>query len=233
MLVVRGTPAVLAAKEATKIVPIVMSGITDPLLVVSSLSRPGGNVTGMSTQVRDLQQKRVEIIKEMCPAAVRIGALFNMSNPILPPLWKEIEKAAQALNMESQLLDIRTLADIEPAFATATKEHTDVLVVSIDSLAQANRGLIAELAARHRIPAIYAGKEFVDAGGLITYGVSYIDLYYRAAALVAKIFRGAKPADLPVEQPTKFELAINLKTAKALGLTVPPTLLARADEVIE
>jgi putative ABC transport system substrate-binding protein len=156
-----------------------------------------------------------------------------MSSPANPPQWKEIETAARSLGVKPQLLDVRKPDDIEPAFDSATKERADGLIVGQEGLLQANRSVIVALAAKHRLPAIYRSMEFIEAGGLMAYGPSYPDLYRRAATYVGKIFKGAKPGDLPVEQPTKFELIINLRTAKALGLTIPPPLLMRADEVIQ
>jgi putative tryptophan/tyrosine transport system substrate-binding protein len=234
LILTRGTPATLAAKQATGTIPVVMAASGDPLGtgLVASLARPGGNVTGLSAFVRDLQGKRVELLREMVPGIARVAGLFNMSNPALPLEWQEVERAARALGIQPQLLDVRTPEELGRAFEAASTQRADALVVEIDGLTQRHRRPLADLAAQHRLPAIYAGKEFVDAGGLISYGVSYADLYYRAASFVHKIFKGTKPADLPVEQPTKFELVINLKTAQALGLTIPPALLFQADEVI-
>jgi putative ABC transport system substrate-binding protein len=235
LIVTRGTPAALAAKNATGTIPVVMAAIGDPLEtgIVASLARPGGNITGLSALVTDLQAKRLELLKELVPGAARIAALLNMSNPFNPPQWKETEMAAGSLGVQPQLLDVRKPEDVEPAFDAAITQRAEALVVGIEALIQANRQLIVDLAAKHRLPAIYASREFVDAGGLIAYGVSYPHLYYRAASFVHKIFTGTKPADLPVEQPIRFELVINLKTAKALGLTIPPSILFRADEVIK
>ena len=233
VIVTRGTPAVLAAKEATTTTPIVMAAMGDPLMVVASLANPGGNITGLSGYTTGLEEKRAEVLKELVPGAVRIAGLYNMGNPVVPPLWNELQTAARKLGLMPQLLDIRKVEDIAPAFADATSQHVDVLIVSVDALTQKNRSFIAQLAAGHGLPAIYVSKEYIDAGGLIAYGPHYPDLYRRAAIYVDKILRGASPSSLPVEQPTKFELIINLKTAKALGIEVPPTLLARADEVIE
>jgi putative tryptophan/tyrosine transport system substrate-binding protein len=156
-----------------------------------------------------------------------------MSNPVVPPQWEETKKAAQALGIEVSLLDVRSRDDILTAFETASARHVEALLVGIEGLVQENRQLIADLAAKYRLQTIYPSREFVDAGGLMAYGVSYPDLYFRSASLIDKIFRGAKPGDLPVEQPTKLEFIVNLKAAKAIGLTVPPLLLARADEVVE
>jgi len=233
VIVTRGTPAVLAAKKATTTTPIVMAAVGEPLMVVASLAHPGGNITGLSGYSTDLEAKRAQLIKELVPDAVRIAGLYNMSNPVVPPQWNQRQTAAQKLGIEPQLLDVRRPEDIAPAFDAASGQHAGALMVGVDALTQENRTLIAELAADHRLPAIYVSKEYVDAGGLIAYGPSYPDLYRRAAIYVDKILRGASPSDLPIEQPTKFELIINLKAAKALGLTIPATLLATADEVIE
>ena len=233
LIVLRGAPAVLAAKSATATIPIVMVSIAEPLIAVASLAHPGGNVTGFTSLVSELEPKRIEVIREIVPGAARIAALYNMSNPIFLPRWQQMERVAQSVGMQPQLLDVRKREDLERAFDTAITQHADALAVSNDGLMLENRKLITELAAIHRLPAVYAAREFVEAGGLIAYGVSFPDLHYRAATYVDNILKGARPADLPVQQPTKFELIINLKTAKALGLEVPPTLLARADEVIE
>ena len=235
LIVTRGTPAARAARDATETIPIVMAAIGEPLGtgVVASLARPGANVTGLSAFVTELAGKRVELLKELRQGGSTAAFFHNMGNPVVPPQWEETKKAAQTLGIEVALLDVRTKDDIPRAFETASAHHVDTLLVGIDALIQEYRQLIADLAAKHRLAAIYPSKEFVDAGGLMAYGVSYPDLYFRAASLIDKIFRGAKAGDLPVEQPTKLELIINLKAAKALGLTVPPTLLARADEVIE
>jgi len=235
LIVTRGTPAAQAAKNATETIPVVMAAIGEPLGigVVASLARPGGNVTGFSAFVTELAGKRVELAKELRPWSSTVGLLNNMGNPVVPPQWEATKKAAKVLGIEAVLLDIRRRDDIPRAFETANAQHVDILLVGIEVLIQENRQLITDLAAKHRLPAIYASKEFVDVGGLMTYGVSYPDLYFRSATFIDKIFRGAKPGDLPVEQPTKLELIVNLKTAKALGVDVPPTLLTRADEVIE
>jgi putative ABC transport system substrate-binding protein len=235
VILTRGTPAVLAAKNATRTIPVVMAASGDPVLsgVVASLARPGGNVTGLSAIVGEISGKRLELLREVIPGVSRVVGLFNMSNPIDALQWKETEIAASSLRVQLQLLDVRKPGDFGGAFDVATKQRAGALVAGVDALTWANRRSIVDLAAKNRLPAIYGAREFVDAGGLIGYGVSYPHLYHRAASFVDKILKGAKPADLPVEQPTKFELVINLKTAKALGLTIPPSVLARADEVIQ
>jgi putative ABC transport system substrate-binding protein len=235
LVVTRGTPAARAAKNATETIPIVMAAIGEPLGVgvVESLARPGGNLTGLSAFVTELAGKRVELVKELRPGGSTVALLHNMGNPVVPQQWEETKRAAQALGIEAILLDVRIRDDILSAFEMASARRVDTLLVGIDGLIQVNRQLIADLAAKQRLAAIYPSKEFVDVGGLMAYGVSYPDLYFRSATFIDKIFRGAKAGDLPVEPPTKFELIINLKAAKALGLNVPPTLVARADEVIE
>ena len=235
LIVTRGTPAALAAKNATGTIPVVMAASGDPLEtgIVASLAHPGGNITGLSALVTDLQAKRLELLKELVPGAARIAALFNMSNPFIQVQWQEIETAARSLGIEPQLLDVRKSEDIGPLFDAASISRADALVVGPEAVTQANLQTITGLATKHRLPTMYPSRAFVDAGGLISYGVSYPHLYYRAAAFVDKIFRGAKPGDLPVEQPIRFELVINLKTAQALGLTIPPMVLFQADEVIK
>jgi putative ABC transport system substrate-binding protein len=233
LIVVRGTPAAIAAKNATTTIPVIMASVGDPLLVVDSLARPGGNVTGLSAFVNEMISKRLELIKELVPAMSRIGLFANMGNPVSPPQWEETKAMARTLGIQAELLDVRSPEGIGRAFETAIGKHVDALLVAFDGLFQANIRIIVDLAERNRLPAIYVGREFIEAGGLMTYGVSFPYLYFRAASYVDKIFKGAKPSELPVEQPTKFELIINLKAAKAIGLAVPPTLLSRADEVIE
>jgi putative ABC transport system substrate-binding protein len=231
LIVTRGTPASLAARRASTTIPVVMAALGEPLLVVESLARPGGNITGLSGVVADLDAKRIELIKEMAPATSGIAAMLNMSNPITRGQLTELEPAARSKGLRFRLFDVRGRDDIERAFNAPAAG--DAIVVGFDGLTQAYRHRIAELAARHRMPAIYGGREFIEAGGLMFYGPNFADSYRRAAHFVDKIFKGAKPADLPVEQPTKFELVINGKAAKALGLDIPASLLLRADEVIE
>jgi putative ABC transport system substrate-binding protein len=235
LIVTRGAPASLAAKNSTRTIPVVIAATADPVGsgIVASLARPGGNVTGLSAYNVELYAKRVELLRELVPSLARIAGLFNMSNPVVPSQWKEVERGARSLGVQLQLLDVRNPEDLGRAFDAATRQRADALVVAVDALTQSNRQLIVDLAAKHRLPAIYGSDEFVYSGGLITYTVSFPHLYYRAATYVDKILKGAKPGDLPVEQPTKFELVINMKTAKALGITIPQSILVRADRVIE
>jgi putative ABC transport system substrate-binding protein len=235
IIVTRGTPAARAAKEATTNIPVVMAAIGEPLGVgvVTSLARPGGNVTGFSAFTTELSGKRVEILSEAFPSISRVGFLNNMSNPISPPQWEMTKTAARSLGIEAELLDVRTEDDVRRAFDAVVRLKLGALLVAVDAVTQAYGQLIVDHAARIKIPVLYASREFVDAGGLMTYSVNYPHLYYRAAGVVDKIFKGARPSDLPVEQPTKLELVVNLKAAKGIGLTIPETFLARADEVIE
>jgi putative ABC transport system substrate-binding protein len=234
VIVTRGTPAVLAAKSATPTISIVMAASGGPLAtgVVAGLARPGGNVTGLSAITDELVGKRLELLSELFAGLKRVAYLQDMGNPVAKPQWEELKIAAQSLGIEAQLLDVRKREDLGPAIETASNQRA-ALLVGNDSVTHVSRRHVVGLAAKHGVLAIYATREFVEDGGLISYAVSYADLYRRAAGYVDKILKGARPADLPIEQPTKFELLINLNTAKALGLTVPPTLLARADEVIE
>jgi len=235
VIVTRGTPAARAAKNATPTIPIVMAAIGEPLGVgvVANLAHPGGNVTGFSAFVTELAAKRVELAKETIAGLSRVGFFSNMGNPVIPPQWEVTKSAARFLGIEAELLDVRSREDVLRAFETAIRRNVGLLLVGIDAATQVNQQLIVDKAARVRLPTIYASREFVDAGGLMTYSVSYPQLYFRAAGMVDKILRGARPGDMPVEQPTKLELVINLKAARAIDLTIPPSILARADEVIE
>ncbi len=233
LIVTRGTPATIALQNATGTVPVVMATMGGPGTLVASLARPGRNVTGVITFSTELSAKRVELLKELAPSLTGIALLHDMGNPASPPEWEETKKAAHTLNLRAELLDVRSEDDLNPAFERAVQQNIDGLVVGAGGLTQMHRDTIIELAARRRLLAIYPAHEFVESGGLIAYAVSYPKLYARLAAFVDKLLKGAKPSDLPVEQPTEFELAINLKTARSLGLTAPPSILARADEVIE
>jgi putative ABC transport system substrate-binding protein len=212
-----------------------MAAIGEPVGtgLVSSIARPGGNITGLSAFVTELIAKRIELLREIVPRIETISLLDNMSNLSVPAQWEETRKAARALGIEPRLLDVRRPEDLERAFDTASRQRGNSLAVGNDSVVLASRREVVALAMKHRLPAIYATREFVDASGLISYGTHYPDLYRRAAIFVDKIFKGAKPADLPVEQPTKLEIVVNLKAAQALDLDIPAQVLARADEVIE
>jgi putative ABC transport system substrate-binding protein len=233
ILVARGTPATLAAREASATIPIVMTSTADPFAIVQSIARPGGNVTGMSSLIADLGSKRLELLSDFLPRLAKVAVVTDGRNPTLSTSNRAVEAAAQALKIEVVKFDVRKTDDLRPAFAAASTQRVDAVAMATETSTQANRQLITELAAEYRIPVIYSSREFVDAGGLISFGVNYQDMYRRAAIYVDKIFKGAKPADLPIEQPSTFELVVNLKAAKALGIAVPPTLIARADEVIE
>ena len=227
-----GTLAPLAAKQAT--IPIVMTAAGDPLGsgLVASLARPGGNVTGMSLMAPDLGAKRLELLKELLPRLSRVPVLWNAANPYSALVFKETQAGGQTLGIQVQSLDVRGPDDFDGTFEAARRLRPDALITVEDPLTASHRKRIADFAARQQLPSLHGIREFVAAGGLVSYGASLADLSRRAAYYVDKIFKGSKPADLPVQQLTKFELVINLKAAKALGLDVP-TLLARANEVIE
>ena len=231
LIIARGTPAALAVKRATSTIPVVMI-VGEPLLVVDSLARPGGNITGLSGVQPELETKRMELLKEVAPSTKGISALLNMGNPVTAAQLKELERAARSRGWRFRVFDVRKREDIEQAFA-ALDNSSDAIIVGLEALTQAHRGLIANLAAKYRLPAMYGGREFMEAGGLIFYGPSFPDIYRRVANYIDRIIKGEKPADLPVEQPTKFEMMINLQAAKAIGLEVPLFLQQRADEVIE
>ena len=233
LIVTRGTPAARAAKDATATTPVIMATMGDPSALVASFARPGGNVTGLTTFSTELTAKRLELLKELVPNVARVALLHNMGNPAAPPEWEETKAAARALGLQAELLDVRTAGELDAAFERAVRQRVDALVIGADGLTQLHQRTIVGLAARNRLPATYPAREFVESGGLISYAVNYPDLYVRLATFVDKIFKGAKPGDLPVEQPTKFELVINLRTARALGLTIAPSLLVRADAVIQ
>ena len=235
VILTRGTPAVLAAMAASKTLPIVMAASGDPIRsgIVASLARPGGNVTGLSAITVELNGKKLELLRALLPKMTRVAVLLNMGNPNNVLQWKEIDTVGRTLGIRAQQLDVRKADDIGPAFDAATSQKAEAMIVVIEAITQANLGPIVQLAARHRLPAIYASREFVEGGGLIAYGVNYADLYRRSARFVDKILKGAKPGDLPIEQPTTFETLINRKTAQALGLAIPQSVLLRADHVIE
>jgi putative ABC transport system substrate-binding protein len=234
VIVTGSTIAVRAAKELTKTIPIVMTGTGEPVGtgLVASLAHPGGNVTGLSSVGPDLNTKRLELLKEAVTGALRVAVLFNGANPSNVAALKEVEIASRVLGVQIQSLDVRDVGSFEAAFDSATQQRANAVLVQRDPLNNSYPTRIVVLAAKHKLPGMYPEIQFVNAGGLMSYGVSTVDLYRRAANYVDKILKGAKPADLPVEQPTKFEFIINLKTAKQIGLTIPPNVLARADKVI-
>jgi putative ABC transport system substrate-binding protein len=225
----------LAAKNATRTIPIVMASAGDPVGggLVESLARPGGNITGLSQIAPDLAGKRLQLLKEINPRLGRVAVLWNPQGTTSPIAWREIQLPAQELSVKLQSLPITGPNDFDQAFEDAARAHVDALIILPDPLFAGNLIRLAELAAKSRIPSMFHLREYADHGGLIVYGVDRTEQFRRAAAYVDRILKGTTPADLPVEQPTKFELVINLKTAKALGLTMPPSLLATADEVIE
>jgi putative ABC transport system substrate-binding protein len=238
VIVAPSTPAALAAKQATRTIPIVFASVVDPVTtgLVTSLARPGGNVTGLSFLSPELVGKCLELLKQAVPGVSRVAALWQPGG--LPErtekdFLKEAEVAARALGVRLQFVEARGPADVDRAFSDMTRARAGALTVLPYSMFLNERRRLVDLAAKNRLPAVYGGREFVDAGGLMAYGPDLADSWRRAATYVDKILKGAKPADLPIEQPTKFELVINLKTAKALGLTIPPSLLGRADEVIQ
>jgi putative ABC transport system substrate-binding protein len=235
VLVTGGPTATRPAKNATATIPIVMAQDTDPVGngFVRSLARPGGNITGLSNYHPDLAGKQLEIIKEIVPKLGRVAVIGNSNEPGNKQALKEIEHASRLLAIEPYHLEARDSASIETAFRSARQERVDAALILSSPVSSAYRTAIAHAAAKHRIPAMYQVSESVESGGLVTYGVSTPDLWRRAATYVDKILKGAKPADLPVEQPTKFEFVINLKAAKQIGLTIPPNVLARADRVIK
>ncbi len=234
VIVTAGALSTRAAKKATTAIPVVMAQDPDPVGngYAASLARPGENITGLSRLAPELSGKQLELLKEIVPRLSRVGVLGNATLPGQAQIFNEMELAAEALKVKLQHLDVQNPKDIEPAFRAAGKGNADAVVVLETPVALSQRSQIAGLAVKGRLPAIYRGREFVEDGGLLSYGVNTTDLDRRAATYVDKILKGAKPADLPIEQPTKFELVINLKAAKQIGLTIPPNVLARADKVI-
>jgi len=236
IIVTRATSGALAAKQATNTIPIVMVGVSDPIAagLVTSLARPGGNITGLTQLAPELGGKRLELLKETVPSLARVATLGGSGTSAGGrPQRKEIEIAARALGLQLQPLKARGPEEFEPAFQAASAGRADALIVEASPRFFVQRRRIVELAAKNRLPAIYPESGYVEAGGLMSYATSNVEMYRRAARYVDKILKGTKPADLPVEQPTKFEFVINLKTAKQIGLTIPPNVLARADRVIK
>jgi putative ABC transport system substrate-binding protein len=238
VIVAGGTPLILAAKQATRTLPIVFAAASDPVTdgLVTSLARPGGNVTGLSNIAPELVGKRLELLKQAVPGVSRVAVLWQpgaTGERTEKDMLKGAEVAARALGVRLQVVEARGPADFDRAFSDMTRARADALTVLPSVMFITERRRLVDLAAKNRLPAVYPSREYVDVGGLMAYGPHVADLFRRAATYVDKILKGAKPGDLPIEQPTKFELVINLKTAKALGLTIPPSLLARADEVIQ
>lgn len=233
LIITRGTPAAIAAKNSTTSIPIVMAAVGDPKTVVASINRPGGNITGFTSLTSELVAKRISVMRDILPQARIFGSLSNLGNASLVEEFEVLRRVAAASDIHVSMFDVRRREDLAPAFTEMKQNGIEAISVSTDAVTQANRVLIAELATRHRLPTMCVSKEFVDAGGLLTYGVHYPDLYRRAGVYAVRILRGAKPGDLPIEQPTRFELVINSRTAASLGVDIPPSVLALADEVIE
>jgi putative ABC transport system substrate-binding protein len=234
VIVGTATPPTIAAKHATSVIPIVFAVAGDPVGtgLVASLARPGGNITGLSLQATDLAGKRIELLREVVPGLRRLAIMGNVGNSQVVLEMGEVQAAARTLGLDAITSEIRRAEDVAPAFE-AIKGRADALFVILDPVVSSNRLPINTFALRARLPTVHGVRDLVEAGGMMSYGPNFPDLFRRAAGDVDKILRGVKPAEIPVEQPTKFDLIINLKTAKALGLEIPPTLLARADEVIE
>jgi putative ABC transport system substrate-binding protein len=234
-IVADGILAIRAAQHATTTIPIVMAVIGDPVGagLVASLARPGGNITGLSLMLPEVSGKRLELLREALPTLAHVAVLWNPEVHDSRVVFKETETAAQALGLRLQSLEVRSPDEFAQAFAAMTEARAEALVVISNALFFSHRSQLAELMVRHRLPAMFHSREYVEAGGFMAYGANGEDLYRRAATYVDKLLKGAKPDDLPVEQPTKFELVINLKTAQALGITIPPSLLFQADRVIQ
>lgn len=235
VIVVENTVAARAIKLATSTIPIVMAIIADPVGsgLVASLARPGGNVTGLSMMTTDLTVKRLQLLKEVVPQASRVAVLWNPATPWHAKVIEDLKAAAPSLSIELSFVGVRTPEDIDPAFSAVNRARAQALYVIEDPLLFIHRTTFLKLASNARLPVVHGAREFADAGGLISYGVNTGDLFRRSAGYVDKILKGAKPGDLPIEQPTKFEFFVNLRTAKALGLTIPQSILLRADEVIQ
>jgi putative ABC transport system substrate-binding protein len=236
VIVTAGTPATLAAKRGTSTIPIVVAGMGDPVAAgaVPSLARPGGNVTGLASMTPDIDGKRLELLKELLPSVSRIAILWNPTNPNNSARLKQMQDAARTLRLTlGPLVAVADGDDLDRVFDAVGGARAEALVVEPDRALLALRARIIDLAGRRRLPGLYPYREFVESGGLVSYAPSYTDMFLRAATYVDRIFKGARPGDLPIEQPTKFELLISLKTARTLGLTIPQSLLLRADQVIE
>ncbi len=235
VIVTSGTPASLAAKQATRTIPIVMAQLADPVGagLVASLARPGGNVTGLTTQDADLGGKRLELLLQVVPRVSRLALLIDEASPGTVLIAKGTQAAARSAGVQLQSLGVRGPGELDRAFSAMKEGQAGALIVESSSMLFTSRTRLADLALKNRLPTVFAQREYAEAGGLMAYAADFSDLFRRAATFVDKILKGAKPADLPIEQPTKFDFVINLKTAKALGLTIPPSLMLRADEVIQ
>ena len=234
-IVVFGDQASVAAKRASASIPIILAGASDPVGtgMIASLARPAGNITGTSAQATELSAKRLELLKEAVPKAARVAVLWNLDNAAMTRRYHSLEEAARILRLTIQPMGVRESEDFDAAFFTMSRERPDALVMTTDPLTLSNQKRVIEFNATHRIPAMYERDSHVREGGLMSYGPSFDEVYRRVAVYVDKILKGANPGDLPIEQPTKFELVVNAKTARALGITIPQSLLLRADEVIQ
>jgi putative ABC transport system substrate-binding protein len=235
LIVAQNSPGARAAIDATRTVPIVMVEVGDPVAtgVVTNLARPGGNVTGLTNMARDLTSKRLQLLKEAVPSATRIAVIMDPGDPVVPPQWRDAQSAAQRLGLELQRLEVRNVDDLRRAFQTAVAGKAEAMLRLADPLSIVQGTETAQLAIKHHLPLMVRARTEIEMGGLISYYADPLDYHRRAAFYVDRILKGAKPGDLPIEQPTRFELLINLKTAHALGITIPPSLVIRADEVFQ
>jgi putative ABC transport system substrate-binding protein len=236
ILLVRGSPEVLAVKAATRTIPVVMSAVADPvgIKVAESLTHPGGNITGMASTPLEIETKRIGYLKQIVPNLKRFASLADFRNPVIHLQWEEVVTASKVLGLEPVKFDVRNASDMHAAFEAAVARHqVHGVRVGVDGTTRTHRRLLVDLAARNKLPAVYSAREFAEDGGLLSYSPDYRDLYVRAAHYVDRIFKGARPADLPIELPSKFELVINQRAATAIGVEVSPHLIASADQVIE
>ena len=233
LIISRGTPATNAARTATSSIPVVMATMGDPRPIVASFARPGGNITGVTTFTTELMGKRVEIMKELIPNLARIALFHNMSNPAAAVEWDQMKAAASALGLQAELFDIRSGQALARAFDTAKQQRVGAIIVGADGLMQMHQKITVDLALTNKIATGYPYLEAVESGGLVAYTINYADLYARMGTLAGRILKGAKPAELPVEQPTKFQLAVNIKTAQRLGLAIPPAVRLRVDKLVD
>jgi putative ABC transport system substrate-binding protein len=234
VLIARGTQAALGARNVMRDIPIVALGVNDPVDtgLVASLERPGGNVTGIAFLIKDLETRRVDVLRALAPKTRRVAGLMNMSNPAIAHAWKMLEEAARGFKLDAVLVDVQKRSQIETAFATVRSREGDAVIVQLGTLGATRRQSVVELAARHRLPAIYTARQYVDAGGLVSYGLDAGQLFFRAATFVDRLVKGAKPGELAMEAPPKFELVINRKTLRSLDLVIPPDLLLRSNEIV-